>query len=80
MKAEQLWILTPRTQRFLIYFILLSSYSRLSVDPFTSLMYMCVVVDFGEVESSNKIFRMNKGQEMVPLTQAKNDSVFKKKF
>lgn len=45
-----------------------------------SLMFMCIVVDFGEVESINKIFRMNKGQEMVPLTQAKNDSVFKKKF
>ena len=33
-------------------------------------MYMCVVVDFGEVESSNKIFRMNKGQEMVALNAA----------
>lgn len=49
MKSEQLWILNPRTQRFLMYFILLSSCSKLSVDPFPSLMYMCTVVDFGEV-------------------------------
>lgn len=53
-----------------MYFILLSSCAKLSVDPLPSLMYMCIVVDVGEVESSNKIFRMNKGQEMVPLTEA----------
>lgn len=59
--------------------MLLSSSSKLSVDPFPSLTYVCIVVDFGEVESANKTFRRNKGKEIVALTQAKTIS-FPKTF